>query len=157
MERLIIAALLAVAVGMVALLLRRRDATPDGPTQPRTYAAPIQVDRNDFDRPDAEWLVISFTSMTCATCADVRGKVAILSSADVAVHDAEVAASPDLHEKYQIDAVPIVAVADSSGVVRASFIGPVSSTHLWGAIAELRDPGSVPPGCGASPADPSAH
>jgi hypothetical protein len=31
--------------------------------------------------------------------------------------------------------------------VRRSFMGPVSSTHLWAAVAELRDPGSVPPGC----------
>jgi hypothetical protein len=38
-------------------------------------------------------------------------------------------------------------VADQDGSVRASFLGPVSSTHLWAAVAELREPGSVPPGC----------
>jgi beta-ketoacyl ACP synthase len=56
----------------------------------------------------------------------------------------------------KIEAVPIVAVADAAGVVQASFIGPVSSTHLWGALAELREPGSVPDGCGAAGGDRGA-
>jgi hypothetical protein len=46
-------------------------------------------------------------------------------------------------------AMPITCVADRGGDVVASFIGPVSSTHLWAAVAEARSPGSVPPGCAA--------
>jgi hypothetical protein len=38
-------------------------------------------------------------------------------------------------------------VADAEGAVRASFVGPATATDLWAAVAELRDPGSVPPGC----------
>ena len=62
----------------------------------------------------------------------------------VAVVDVEYSASPALHRKYHIDAVPIVVVADSRGVVRASFVGPMSATDLWAAVAEARDPGSSP-------------
>ncbi len=49
-----------------------------------------------------------------------------------------------LHRKYHIDAVPIVVVADRLGVVRASFVGPMSATDLWAAVAEARHPGSSP-------------
>ncbi|MFM7068920.1 MAG: thioredoxin family protein [Actinomycetes bacterium] len=148
MQRLVIAAAVAaIAVGL-SYLLRRKDHA--APTQPRTFAAPLQVDRQDFPRPDAEWLVMAFTSNTCGGCADVRSKVAALESDDVAVVDVEAGDQADLHARYGVEAVPIVAVADRSGVVQASFVGPVSATHLWGALAELRSPGSVPPGCGAS-------
>ena len=33
-----------------------------------------------------------------------------------------------------------VLVADDRGVVRKSFVGPTSATHLWAAVAEARDP-----------------
>ena len=41
-----------------------------------------------------------------------------------------------------------VVIADAEGVVHRSFLGTVSATHLWAAVAEARDPGSAPPGCG---------
>ncbi len=146
MERLVVALVLAaVAVGVAALLQRRR---VNPPTQPRSWEAPAQLDRADFDRPDAPWLVCVFSAATCTTCSDVVAKAEVLASSDVAVQDVEVQRDPDLHDRYGIEAVPIVAIADSDGVVRESFVGPVSSTHLWAALAELREPGSVPEGCG---------
>ena len=152
MGRVVIALVLAaVAAGVAVLTDRSRRKDP--PTQPRTYAAPLQVDRSDFPRSDAEWLVIAFTSSTCGTCADVSSKVAVLEGPHVAVALVDAVDHKDLHTRYQIEAVPIVAVADAAGVVQASFIGPVSSTHLWGALAELREPGSVPDGCGAAGGD----
>jgi len=35
--------------------------------------------------------------------------------------------------------VPSVIVADRDGVVRASFVGPVTAADLWAAVAEVRD------------------
>ena len=65
------------------------------------------------------------------------------------MQDVEFTASRRLHERYGIDAVPMVVVADADGVVRASFIGPMSATDLWAAVAEVRNPGSSPePGLG---------
>ena len=34
----------------------------------------------------------------------------------------------------------------AEGVVQRSFVGPVSATHLWAAVAEVREPGSVTAG-----------
>lgn len=146
MERLLVAAILAGVAIAVAIWMQRRRSDP--PTQPRTWDAPVQLDRSDFDRPDAPWLVCVFSSATCSTCAEVALKAAVLESAEVAVQDVEAVADGELHRRYGIEAVPIVVVADGEGVVRSSFVGPVSSTHLWAALAELREPGSTPQGCG---------
>jgi hypothetical protein len=145
MERLALAAVLVVVAVVVALVLQRR-RTPDAPTQ-AGWTVPAQLDRADFDRPEAPWLVAVFSSETCQTCAGVVDRAGALASDQVAVQDVEVAARKDLHDRYRIDAVPTLVVADADGVVRASFVGPVNATDLWGTMAELREPGSVPPGC----------
>lgn len=140
----IVALVGVVALGIAWAVQQRR---PDPPT--RTGAGvPEQLDRADFVRPDAPWLVVAFTSATCETCADMWTKVAILDSADVAVQDVEYRRDRALHDRYRIDAVPLVLVADDAGVVHKSFLGPTAAQHLWAAVAELREPGSVPPGCG---------
>lgn len=142
MQSLIIAAAVAAAVGIVAVVLRRR-AVVEVPTQPR-HQVPTQLDRADFTRPDAPWLVAVFTSSTCHVCADVARKAAVLESPAVAVQELEYTADKALHARYSIDAVPALVIADASGVVRHSTLGPVSATDLWAAVAEVRDPGSTP-------------
>jgi len=137
-------ALVTVAVAVALVLQRRR---PDAPTQPATWTVPAQLDRQDFPRPDATWLVAVFTSATCDTCSGVRDKVALLESHEVATHEIEAVQDKAIHDRYGIDAVPTLVVADADGVVRASFVGPVTATDLWATVAELREPGSVPPGC----------
>lgn len=136
MDRVLIAAAIIVVAVAVALVARRR--RPDAPTQP-IRAVPTQLDRADFDRPDAPWLVAVFTSATCDGCADVVSKAAVLASDDVAVVSAEWQTRKDLHERYRIDAVPLLVIADAAGVVRRSFAGPVSATDLWAAVAAARD------------------
>ena len=67
----------------------------------------------------------------------------------MAVEEAEVAARPDLHRRYHIEAVPITVVADGDGLVRAGFAGPVTATDLWAAVAEVARAGHLtraPPG-----------
>jgi hypothetical protein len=144
-DRLLVAlALVAVAVA-VAAVVRRRSA-PSAPTR-TGHTVPDQLDRADFARPDAPWLVVEFSSRTCLSCAGTWEKVALLESRDVAVQDVAYQEAKDLHDRYGIDAVPAVLVADEDGVVRASFIGPPTAADLWASLAELRQPGSVPPGC----------
>lgn len=146
MVRVVAVLAVVVVAVVVAEIIRRRH--PDAPTQPRAgYRAPKQLDRADFEGAGREWLVAVFTSATCTTCAETLARASVLSSDAVAVCEVEVSARPDLHARYGIEAVPIVAIADDAGVVRQAFIGPVSATHLWAALAELREPGSVPPGC----------
>lgn len=148
MHTLIIVAVAIVVSVVFAVVARRRRG--DAPSQPVHHKAPAQLDRADFVQPDTPWLVAVFTSATCDTCAGVLERASILESSEVAVTEVEVSRDGDLHDRYRITGVPIVAIADRDGVVVASFVGPVSSTHLWGAMAEVRDPGSVPSECGAS-------
>jgi hypothetical protein len=142
---LIVVAVVAAALLVAWMLQRRR---PDAPTR-TGYSVPEQVDRADFAHADAPWLVAVFTSATCATCADVIAKARLLASDVVAVEELEYVRDRDRHERYAIDAVPSLLLVDHEGIVRQSFIGPVSATHLWAALAELREPGAVPPDCNA--------
>jgi hypothetical protein len=136
MVRLLIALALAVAAGGVAFALqRRRPRTAVGPPQ---WHVPGSLDRNDFERPDAPWLVAVFTSATCDTCAAVWARAQPLESPQVAVQQVESRADRNLHQRYRIDAVPLVAVADAGGAVQAHFLGPTSASDLWGALAQLR-------------------
>ncbi|HEX6597650.1 MAG TPA: thioredoxin domain-containing protein [Acidimicrobiales bacterium] len=135
MERLLlVAAVVLAAVALAAVVRRRR---PQPPTQAR-WSAPAQLDRDDFDRPDAPWLLALFTSATCDSCAATRDKAAVLASDDVVVQEVEVTARRDLHDRYQIEVVPMILLADAEGVVQKSFLGPPSATDLWAAVAEAR-------------------
>jgi hypothetical protein len=72
-----------------------------------------------------------------------------LESQAVAFQEVEAGERRDLHDRYAVDAVPMVLMVDGVGVVRDHHLGPVSATHLWGSLAELRQPGSTPDGCTA--------
>ena len=138
----ILTALAVVAVAVVVGLVLRRRQVVQAPTQP-TVVVPAQLDRADFAAP-SPWLVAVFSSATCNSCADVVRKAKVLASPEVTVIDVEYSASKALHEKYDIQAVPIVAIVDPDGVVQAGFAGPVTATDLWAAVAEARHPGTSP-------------
>jgi hypothetical protein len=163
-ERLLLALAIVAVAGVVALVARRR-RQPDAPTQPR-YRTPQQVDRADFPYGDHEWLLVAFTSATCHTCADVVAKASVAASAAVGFAEIEYNAQRSLHDRYQIDAVPTLVLADRHGVVRAAYLGRVTATDLWAAIAEAREPGSLGdaacdhhavPSQPAEPAEPAQH
>ena len=135
MERLLIVAAIVVLAAGVAVVVRRR--RPEPPTQGR-WPVPTQLDRVDFERPDAPWLVVVFSSTTCLSRADAVEKARVLAGAEVVVQDVDGAAHPGIHRRYGIDAVPVTIVADRDGVVRASFVGAPSAIDLWAAVAELR-------------------
>lgn len=150
-QLLLVAALTALAVG-VAWLVRRRVGAADPVAAAASGTAgsalPSHLDRSDFGEPDTPWLVVAFTSATCATCAATWSAVQPLESPAVAVAEVEYGAQPELHRRYGIDGVPVVAIVDDHGAVHRWLVGPTSATHLWAAVAEAREPGSIPPGCG---------
>ena len=119
-----------------------REAEPD-PVR-AAGEVPRQLHRADFPRADAPWLVVLFSSATCDTCAVMAAKISVLDSVEVATCEIEFGAERVVHERYAIDSVPLVVVADRDGVTRAAFLGPTSATDLWAAVAELRRPGSTP-------------
>ncbi len=132
---IIVAAVAAVALGLGWVMQRQ---APDAPTSAPNHKTPVQIDRNDFARPDAPWLVAVFTSATCRTCAKVWTSTQLVESDDVAVQNVEVSDDAALHARYDITAVPSVVIADAAGVARASFLGPPTSAELWAKLAELR-------------------
>lgn len=137
MERLLLVVALAAVAAGVAAVIRAR-TRPDAPTRP-TWAVPDQVDRRDFARPDAPWLVAVFSSATCLACRATWDKAKALESDSVAVQDVDAVADARLHQRYGIDAVPLVLVVDGAGLVRASFLGEPPATDLWAAVADARD------------------
>lgn len=143
MDRLLLLVLVAATAGTLAHLVQRR--RPDAPVR-TGWSVPQQLDRRDFDRPDAPWLVAVFTSATCDTCGSVVEVARPLESQAVAFQEVEAGERRDLHDRYAVDAVPMVLLVDGVGVVRDHHLGPVTATHLWGSLAELRQPGSTPGG-----------
>lgn len=134
MERVLLAVGIALVVAVLAILLERR--RPEAPSQ-RKWAVPDQLDRADFDRPGAPWLVAVFSSATCNSCATAVARAQAMASGDVAVQEVEVGTRGDLHKRYNVEAVPTLVVADRQGVVRASIVGPPSEGELENAFAEL--------------------
>lgn len=140
---MLVVVLVAVAVAVALVVERRRK--PATPTNVG-HTLPDHLDRRDFADPSAPWLVAVFTSATCDTCAGVWDKARHLASDDVAVQEIEVSAARALHDRYRITAVPAVVIADRTGAVRSTFLGPVTATDLWATVAELREPGTLPAG-----------
>ena len=138
MERLLVAVALAFVAVAVAAIVSRRGSRP-APTR-TGHTVPDHLDRDDFDRPEAPWLVVEFSSSTCLSCAGTWEKVAPLESDEVAVQDVAYQERRDLHDRYGIEAVPVVLVVDAEGVVRTSFVGPPPAADLWSAVAALREP-----------------
>lgn len=137
------------ALVVARLLERRRETEP--PTRD-AYPVPRQLDRSEFPRPAAPWLIALFSSTNCDSCITLAPKVAALESHDVATVDVEFHRRREQHERYQISGIPTIVVADADGVVRAAFVGSVSATDLWATVAELRNPGSSPePDLGRDP------
>lgn len=136
MIRFVIVGVVVVIALLANLWQRKRQV--DAPTQGATEV-PSQIDRSDFARPGAPWIVLAFTSATCQTCSDIERKVRVLETNSVAIQILEYTAERELHERYKVDAVPTVLMADANGVVQANFLGPVSATDLWAALARARD------------------
>ena len=134
--RVIVAIALFAVLAVLAWWLERRRRR-DGPTQ-SPGVTPVQLDRADFARPDAPWLVVLFTSDTCDSCAGLYDKAAALESDAVAVTEIEFFARRELHERYHVDAAPMTLIADADGVVRGSFLGAFAASELWTAVADLR-------------------
>jgi hypothetical protein len=141
--QLAIGVLVLVVAGALSWRLRR--GRPDAP--PRDASpVPRQLDRADFPSPAAPWLVAYFSSVTCASCQGLGPKVSALSSSEVAVCELAFEDERELHERYDIAAIPMILVADRAGVVLRAFVGATSATDLWAAVAEVREPGSTPEG-----------
>jgi hypothetical protein len=139
--RIVIALAILAGVGVVAFLMRRRP--PDAPPRD-VYPVPKQLDRADFPRAEAAWLVALFSSAVCDSCHGLGDKLTPLESVDVAVCEIDAEHHDALHRRYELAAIPTTVIADQQGVVRRAFVGAFTATDLWAAVAELRAPGTTP-------------
>jgi len=133
--RLLVALVVVVAAVIAARILERRRPAP--PTRD-AYPVPAQLDRQDFPRPEAPWLFVLFSSRTCDSCGPMALRVAALESEVVATVDVEARADKALHDRYRIEGVPMVVLADTDGVVRAGFVGSVDSWELEDALTKAQ-------------------
>ena len=138
MERVLILVVLAAMAGAVAYGLRRRLGT-DAPTRPAWFV-PDHIDRADLARPEAPWMVAVFSSSTCLACRATWEKARQLESDEVAVVDLDNVADRALHERYGVDAVPLVVIIGPDGTVARHFLGEPTAADLWAAVAEAREP-----------------
>lgn len=136
MERLVLVVALVVVALVVAALLRRRPA--DAPTGSGDWEVPAQLDRRDFAGADKPWLVAVFTSNTCDSCERAMAKAEVVAGETVAYEVIPWQERRALHERYGVEVVPLILVADADGVVQRSFIGVPSATDLWAAVADAR-------------------
>ena len=131
------------AFGVSSLANRRM---PDSPSVPKSIL-PYQLDRSDFNNPSIDWIFALFTSDTCDACALVLSEVSKISLPNVVVQNINYSMNKSLHVRYEIDAVPILLLADQQGIVQWSFAGVPPSIAISEALVNL---GIVPPESGQS-------
>jgi len=117
---------------------------PDSPTVPK-FVLPFQLDRNDFESSESEWLLVLFSSETCNSCQTVLEQIASLTIFNLHIQNVEFPSEDALHKKYSVESVPSLLLASQKGVVEWSFAG----TPPRGALSEaLERLGIVPPETG---------
>lgn len=133
MNRFILVAALAVGAALIAFAVTR--LRPDAAAV-RTGALPSHLDRARFVAADQPWLIALFSADTCMSCAKVVEQMRGFESAQAAFQNVEVGREAELHKRYAIASVPTTLVCDGSGLVRLSFVGPLSGADR-SAVAEL--------------------
>ena len=145
---MILTIILVLVIGLsafgISTLANRR--VPDRPSVPKSIL-PYQLDRSDFNDSNVEWIFVLFTSDTCDACASVLNEVSKISLQNVVVQNIDYASNKSLHVRYEIDAVPILLLADRKGIVKWSFAGVPPSIAISEALVNL---GIVPPESGQS-------
>ena len=136
MDRLLVAVAIAAVAALVAFVVRRRGSVAPPAQVSRDLLS--QLDRDDFDHPEVDWLVAVFTSATCDACVEVAAAARGLAADDVAVVEVDYPTERRTHQRYRIGAVPMVVIADAAGVVRAGRLGPVSSAQLAADLVAAR-------------------
>ncbi len=135
MDRLLVLVMVAALAGLVAVLLQRW--RPGGPVA-TGWSVPGHLDRADFAEPDVPWLVAVFSSTDCATCAPMVTEAHTLAAAQVVVQEVPAESASELHDRYQVDVVPMLVVADGDGLVRAHHLGPSAPGELRAVLEKAR-------------------
>ena len=123
MSRLIVLIVLSSGASLAAVLLKKlnyRNFVTSG------WSIPGHLSREDFGFLNEPWLVVIFSSESCETCKPVVAEGMKLTSLGIAIQEIAAETNRELHEKYDIDAVPMLLLVDKFGVVRSSHLGPIN-------------------------------
>ena len=131
----LVLAVVGAVAGVLAVLLQRW--RPGGPVA-TGWSVPGHLDRADFAKPDVPWLVAVFSSTDCATCAPMVTEAHTLAAAQVVVQEVPAESASELHDRYQVDVVPMLVVADGDGLVRAHHLGPSAPGELRAVLEKAR-------------------
>lgn len=133
---IVYALVVLVVIGLLLGVARKNKAQ----TQVTSFDLPSEIDPQDFANKKAEVHVWMFSSEHCDGCESVWNKAEVLKSdkVEVAKISYQDAQGRKLHDKYQIEAVPSVVVCDDKGKTLKAFLGNVTATDLWAAVAEAR-------------------
>ena len=101
----------------------------------RAFEAPRLLHRHDFAQPESPWLLAVFTGRNCQTCAEVLLQLQQLQPQLTQTVTAS-SSQKKLLKRYGIEAVPVTALADSTGKVRWCRLGRLSESDLH-ELAEL--------------------
>ena len=135
MDRLLVLAVVAALAGLLAVLLQRwRPSSP----MVTGWSVPGHLDRAAFAKPDVPWLVAVFSSTDCPTCASMVAEAHSLAAALVVVQAVPAESAGDLHDRYQVDVVPMLVGADGDGLVRAHHLGPAAPGELRAVLEGAR-------------------
>ncbi len=133
MIQIVVAVVVVVAGLIVAAVIRRRDTSQMA--RGANWSVPAQLERADFADPDAERLAVVFSSATCDACARTWELLGEMAPSGMALDRVSYQDRQDVHDRYGIDAVPTLVIADREGVVLASFVGPPATGELAEALA----------------------
>ena len=127
MSRLIVLVVLSCGASIAAVLLRKlnyKNFVTSG------WSIPGHLSREDFGFLNEPWLVVIFSAESCETCKPVVTESMQLTSLGIAIQEVAAETNKDLHEKYDIDAVPMLLLVDKFGVVRSSHLGPINFNEV---------------------------
>jgi len=124
----------AVVIALVVSTLARRHASP-AETE-ADHHIPDHLDGTDFNNPDGRRMLVVFSSNKCDTCAVVVESAMKLDFPWLMVDVVDIETREGLHNKYGIDAVPVTLLAETSGHVVKSFLGPAGLALMKQAIAD---------------------
>lgn len=137
MVQLVIAIVVVLGGVGLAYLIRRRDSRRMA--RGGTWTVPAQLDLSDFGAFDTDQVAVVFSSATCDACAGTWERLCDLAGADTAVALVSFQEHRDLHDRYGIDAVPTLVIADAEGVVTRSFVGPPEPGELAAALGNAEE------------------
>ena len=123
----------AFAISVAYIANNRRT---DSPSVPKS-SLPIQVDRNDFEMPVMKWLLVFFSSESCSSCIQVRETLSDIPLNSIHIQEVSFPQEKNLHNRYAINSVPIVLIANLEGVVTWSYAGVPPNDLIENLISTL--------------------